>query len=76
MGALHSATNFVSMMIKLQNKWDTLAKEHELRNFALKIIVDDVLMYGHIAGQILAYFRMVVDFLKHHFPTIKMKKWK
>ena len=46
-------------------------------NVASKIIVDDVLLHGRTAGQILDYFKTVLDVLKHHCATLNMKffKW-
>ena len=44
--------------------------------FESKIIVDDVLLYGRTADQLLAYFRTVLDVLKHHHTTLKLKKCK
>ena len=46
-------------------------------NFCIKIIVDDVLLYETTAGQLLAYFRTVLDVLEHHNATLKLKncKW-
>ena len=41
-----------------------------------KIIVDDVLLYGCIADQLLASFRIVLNFLKHHCATLKLEKSK
>ena len=40
------------------------------------IIIDDVLLYGYTAEQLLAYFRTVLDVLKHHHATLKLKKCK
>ena len=57
-------------------EWDTLAKEHVLKNVASKIIVDDVLLYGRTSRQLLDYFRTVLDVLKHHRATLKLKKGK
>ena len=74
MGALNAAPTFVAMMMKLHMEWDTLTKEHGLKFFASKIILDGVLLYGRTARQILAYFRTVVGVLKHHRTTLKLKK--
>ena len=74
MGSLNSDPTFVAMMMKIQMKWDTLVKEHGLNVFASKIIVDDVLLYGRTSEQLLAYFRTVLDFIKHHHATLKLKK--
>ena len=48
-----------------------------MKNVSSKIIADDVLLYGCTAQQLLAYFRTVLDVLKHHRDTIKPKlcKW-
>ena len=76
MGSLNSDPTFVAMMMKIQMKWDTLVKERGLNFFASKIIVDDVLLYGRTSEQLLAYFRTVLDFIKHHHATLKLKKCK
>ena len=73
LGALNVAPIFVSMMMKLEIEWDTLAKERGLKNVASKIIADDVLLFGHTDEQLLAYFRTVLDILKHHHATLKLK---
>ena len=39
-------------------------------NVVSKIIVDDVLLYGCIAEQLLDYFRTVLDVLKRHRATL------
>ena len=39
----------------------------------IKIISDDVLLYGRTAGQLLSYFRTVLDVLKHRQATLKLK---
>ena len=41
---------------------------------ASKIIVDDVLLYGRTAEQLLDYFRTVLDVIKQHPATINSKK--
>ena len=76
MGALDVAPTFIEMTMKLKMEWDTLAKEHGLTNVASQIIVDDVLLYGCTDENILVYFRTVLGFLKHHIPTLKLKKCK
>ena len=76
MGALNSAATFVAMMQKLQQQWDALAKERGINNVGSKVIVDDVLLYGRTADQLLRYFRTVLDVLKHHRATINLKKCK
>jgi hypothetical protein len=76
MGALNSAATFVAMMQKLQQQWDTLAKERGIRAVGSKVIVDDVLLYGRTADQLLKYFCTVLDVLKHHRATINLKKCK
>ena len=35
-----------------------------------------MLLYGRIAKKILAYFRTVLDVLKHHRDTLKLNKYK
>ena len=74
MGDINSGPTFVAMSMKLQMEWDTIAKELDLKNAASKIIVDDALLYGCTAGQLLAYFITVLDVLKHHRATLKLKK--
>ena len=76
MGGLNAAPACVAMMTKLHMEWDTLAKVHGMKNFASKIIVDDVLLYVGIAKHLIAYFRTVLDVLKQHFATLKKKKYK
>ena len=61
------------MPMKLQMEWDTLAKEHSLKNIASNIIVDDMLLYELTAEQLLDYFIAVLDVLKHHRATLKLK---
>ena len=43
-GELNADSKFLEMLTKLQRVWYTLAKERELKNVALKIIVDDVFL--------------------------------
>ena len=74
MGALNSDPKFVAMIMKLQMEWDTLAKERGLKTVASKIIFDYMLLYRRTSEQLLAYFRTVLDVLKHHRATIKLKK--
>ena len=76
MGALNSAPTFVAMMMKLQEEWDALARSRGLTNVASKVIIDDVLLYGRKADQLLQYFRTVLDVLQHHRDTLKLKKCK
>ena len=45
-----------------------------MKFFASKIIVDDVLLYGRTSENLLDYFRTVLDALKHHYTTLKIKK--
>ena len=73
-GHLNSDPTFLSMAMKLQTEWDTIAKENSLKMFASKIIVDDVLQYGRTDGHLLAYFRTVLYVLKHNRATLKLKK--
>ena len=72
-GALNADPTFVVLIMNLQMDWDTLAKERGLKIFASKIIVDDLLLCGSTAEQILAYFITVMDVLKHHRATLKLK---
>ena len=76
LGALNADPIFVSMMMKLEIEWDTLAKERGLKNVASKIIVDDLSLYGRTAEQLLGYFRTVLDVLKPHRATLKLKMCK
>ena len=73
MGDLNSNPIFIAMMMKLQIEWDTLAKELGLKNVASRFIVDDVLLFGITANQLLEYLRTVLDLLKHHRVIIKLK---
>ena len=43
-------------------------------NFASAIIVDGVTLYGSTSEQLVDYFRTVLDVLKHHHATLKLKK--
>ena len=74
MRSLNAAPTFLAIMMKLKIESDTLAKEFGLENVASKIIVDDVLLYGRTADQILSYFGTVLYVLKHHHATLKLKK--
>ena len=47
-----------------------------MKNFASKIIVDDVLLYGRTDRQLLDYLRTVLDVLKHQRDILKLKKCK
>ena len=47
-----------------------------MTNIASIIIVDNVFLNGRTAKQILSYFRKVLNVIKHHFDTIKLKKCK
>ena len=40
----------------------------------LKNIVDDVLLYGRKSWQLLDYLRTVLDVLKQHHTTLKLKR--
>ena len=75
-GDQNASTIFVAMATKLYMEWDTLSKERGLKKFASKIIVVDVLLYGHTARQLIAYFRTFLDVLKHHRDTLRLKKCK
>ena len=43
----------------------------------IKIIVNDVLLYGRTYRQLMAYFITLLDVLKHHCATLKLEnlKW-
>ena len=76
MGALNAYPTFVAIVMKLQMEWDTLATEHGLKNISSKIILDDVLLYVRTSEQLLDYFITVLDVLKHHPATPKIKRCK
>ena len=76
MGALNSDSTFLEIMMKIQMKWYRLAKQRGLKHFASENIVDDVLLYGRTAEQMLDYFRTVLDVLKHRCATLKLKNCK
>ena len=76
MGALNSAAIFVAMMTKLKAKWDQLAQERRITGAGLKVIVDDILLYGDTAESLLAYFRCFLEILQEHQATINLKKCK
>ena len=75
MGDLNVSPTFLATTMKLQTEWDTIAKECGLENFVSKCIVDYVLFYVCTPNQLLAYFRTVLDVLKHHRATLKTKKY-
>ena len=74
MGYLNEAPTCVAMMMNLQMEWDKLAKECDLKNYPKINIIDDVLLYVRTSDQLIAYFITVLDVLKHHRATIKLKK--
>ena len=76
MGDLNADPEFVAMTMKLHMEWGTLAKERGLKIVASKIIFGDVLLYRRTSRQLLDYFRTVLDVLKHHWDTLKLKKCK
>ena len=47
--------------------------ERGLKNVALKIMFDYVILYGFTSEQMLAYFRTVMYVLKHHHATLILK---
>ena len=47
-----------------------------MKNIASKIIFDYVLLYGRTAKQLLSYFITVLDVLKNHRATLKLKEFK
>ena len=76
MGDLNAASTFLAMRMKLKMEWDTISQERGLKMLHQKIIVGDLLLYGRTFKQLLSYFRTVLNFLKHHHATLKLKKWK
>ena len=74
MGDLNTSPTFVAMAMKLQMEWDTLAKDSGQKKCCIKINFDYVLLYGRTAKQLLSYFRTVLEALKHHCATLKLKK--
>ena len=69
-------SNICSNYDEATNGMVKLAKYGGLKCFASKIIVDDVLLYGITAEQLLAYFITVLDVIKHHRDTLKLEKYK
>ena len=47
-----------------------------MKNVSIKIIVGDLLLYGRTDEQLLDYFRRVLDVLKNHSATLKLKRCK
>ena len=41
-----------------------------------KIIIDDIVLYGCTSNKLLAYFITVLDVLKHHRATLRLKNYK
>ena len=76
MGALKSASTFVAMTMELQKVWEALAQARGIKDCGLKVIVDDVLVYGRDQEQMLHYSQAVLDILKHYHATINLKKCK
>jgi hypothetical protein len=74
MGALNAHAVFVAMMSILQKQWDKAAKSKGLKWFGSKVIVDDVLLFASCVMTLLAYFRIVLQTLKHYSATLKLKK--
>ena len=74
-GALNEAPTFVEIMMKPKNEFNTLAKERRLK-MSHKNIADDVLLYGRTVKQILTYFKTLLNVLKHHHATLKLKRCK
>ena len=76
MGALNSASTFVEMMMELQKEWEALALERGIKDCGSKVIAADVLVYDRYQEQLLHYFQVVLDILKHYRVTINLKKCK
>ena len=74
MGALNSAPVFVAMMLELQGRWNKLAAERGIVACGSKVIVDDVLVFGRVKIDLLAYFRCVLEVLTHYRATINLCK--
>ena len=74
MGALNSTATFVAMMTTLQKEWEAKASKLGISGCGFKVIVDDVLLFGREEETLLRYFRVVLDMLKHHRATLKLKK--
>ena len=73
MGALNSDTTFVESMMKLLKERNTLAKDIDMKNALLKIIVDDALLHGRTSEHLLEYLGTVLYALKHHHDIINLK---
>ena len=73
MGDHNVAPTFIAITMKLQMEWDTLYTDRGLKNVVSKIIYDNVLLYGRTSEQLIDYFRAVLDVLKHHRATLKLK---
>ena len=43
-----------------------------MKNVASEIIIDDVLLYGYITDQLLAYFRTYLYVLKHYHAKLNI----
>ena len=76
MGDLNAAPTFLATMMNLHMEWYTPDKEHGLTNVTSKMVVDDVLLYGRTSMHFLDYLKTVMDFLKYHRATLKLKKCK
>ena len=76
MGALNSAATFCAMMETLKQEWNKVAAEKQIQHCDTKVIVDDVLIYGRDSDELIRYFGVVVDVIKHHRATLKLKKCK
>ena len=47
-----------------------------MENSSSKTIVDDLSLYGRTEEKLIEYFRTVLELMKHHHTTIKIKKRK
>ena len=51
-----------------------ISERAQAEKFHIQIIFGGVLLYGCTVKHILAYFRIVLGVLKHHYATLKLKK--
>eukprot|EP00957_Ditylum_brightwellii_P129685 9892764-Ditylum_brightwellii.AAC.1 len=82
MGALNLAPTFVAMMMVMQDKWEkkreelglTTCSSRVIKHCGSKVIVNDVLLHGREARELLRYFRIVLEVFQHHRATVKLQK--
>ena len=71
MEKLNTDPKCVAIMMKLHKEWDIWTKERKL-----KILDQKSLLIICFCMDLLAYFRTVLEVLKHNRATIKPKKFK